>query len=170
MRFIFFVILIILFTKIGFSQYAATLSAGINQLTGSKGSIDVELLSELVASKQDELKKEVVKNFILKNVGNSNFTYYSYAYNTLDLLLNERNIKTITQNTIENTSNLALVYAFAEYYLQTEWNCVENDTTFLNVLNYLMSDFRYLSIDEQMIWNANLESENKEFRTGLINY
>lgn len=170
MRKFLIIIIILLCTKIGYSQYAATLSAGINQLTGSKGTIDVELLSELVASKQDELKKEVVKNFILKNVGNSNFTYYSYAYNTLDLLLNERNVKTITQNTIENTANLALVYAFAEYYLQTEWNCAESDTSFINVLNYLMSDFRYLSIDEQMIWNANLSSESTEFRPGLINY
>ncbi len=163
-------IFLIFTSKTAYCQYATTLAAGLNQLSGSKGTIDVELLSEIVASKQNELKKEIVKSFILRNIGNSNFTFYNYTYNILDVLLNERNKQTITKRTMEYTSNLALVYAFAEYFLQTEWNSKTNDSAFVSVMNYMLTDLRYLSVNEQMKWMQKLNDKTfkPNFRPGLL--
>ncbi|MCU0392164.1 MAG: hypothetical protein MUE81_13685, partial [Thermoflexibacter sp.] len=102
------------------TEQAPTLTLGLNELVGfKKGVIDVELLSEIIANKQDEIKKEIIKRELLEPIAeHGNFMYYNYAYNVSSLLLKEKNKKVITKEILEYTSNFALVYGFTELYLQ----------------------------------------------------
>ncbi|MFN9798793.1 MAG: hypothetical protein ACK54P_02135, partial [Bacteroidota bacterium] len=93
------------------SQTPPTLSAGIGMLTGSKGTIDVELLSQIIADKQAELKKEGLRRLILNETRNASFVDQNFAYITLTCLLDYKNKKVIEKELIESATNYALVYA-----------------------------------------------------------
>jgi hypothetical protein len=97
-----------------------SLSMGLDHLVFGKGVIDVELLSDIIANKQDELKREFIKRTVVNGVANNNFTFYNYASNTLDLILKEKNKKVITREVMEYTANFALVYGIAELYIELE--------------------------------------------------
>lgn len=95
-----------------------TLSLGLDNIVFNKGTIDVEVLSEIIASKKEELKKEVIRRVILSNMEGASFTFYNYAENILELILNPNNLKVATRSLLEYTANFALVYGFTELYLQ----------------------------------------------------
>lgn len=122
MRALCLIIAIVFCYVAGFAQteQAPTLTLGLNELVGfKKGVIDVELLSEIIANKQDEIKKEIIKREILEPIyDKGNFMYYNYALNVTNLLLKEKNKKVISREVLEYTSNFALVYGFTELYLQ----------------------------------------------------
>ena len=44
----------------------ATLSAGLNAVTGSKGVIDTEVLADVILEKQIEVKRELIKKGVSK--------------------------------------------------------------------------------------------------------
>ncbi|MCB0806823.1 MAG: hypothetical protein KDC05_13585 [Bacteroidales bacterium] len=96
-----------------------TLSAGLNGLVYEKGAIDVELLSDIIASKQDELKQEAIKRYVYSNLPDKCYTLNFFSRNVADVLLTEKNKKVIEKQVLENLSNFALVYGFSEFYLQT---------------------------------------------------
>lgn len=95
-----------------------SLSAGLGGITGAKGLIDVELLGEIIAEKQSELKKEFVKRTIFAKLENKSYVLWNYAYSSIDILLESKDKNVIKKNLIEYSANLALVYGFAEFYLQ----------------------------------------------------
>lgn len=95
-----------------------TLSLGLDNIVFNQGTIDVEVLSEIIASKKEELKKEVIRRVILSNMDGASFTFYNYAENVLELILNPNNLKVATRSLLEYTANFALVYGFTELYLQ----------------------------------------------------
>lgn len=102
-----------------------TLSMGLNKLVFGKGMIDVDLLSEMVAERQEKLAKESVRRVILNRVDDESFALSNYAFNVLDMVLFEKNKAVIKNDLMEYSANLALAYGFAE--LMTQLGLAEID-------------------------------------------
>jgi len=134
-----FTLLLIISGSISIAQESApTLSLGIDKVLFSKGGLDVELISEIIASKQDELKKTIVKREILKRVNQEGcFATKNYAYNVVDVILNERNKGVLQREILEHTANYAFVYGISELYLRL--SC-ESDAS---LLSSVIADFGY---------------------------
>lgn len=102
-----------------FTQSGPTLQAGLNGITFTRGNLDAELIAEIIAEKQNELKTRLIKSMLLKSLGVDNGLFYTYIDNTIDIIANEKDEKTRVKNLLENTVNLAFVVAYTEYYLYT---------------------------------------------------
>lgn len=118
-RILIFFILTTLVTSL-YSQVESppTLALGVASVVGEKGSIDVDVLAEIISAKQAELKREFVKTVIFKDLSKTNYTSWEYMYNTINVLLESESKEAIKKNLLKNSANLALVYGFAEFYLQ----------------------------------------------------
>jgi|GEM_PF-2893097 len=90
------------------AQVNPTLAVGLEKLTMNKGTIDVEVLTEIIMSKQKELKQEALKRFMFKLFPEANFTTKYYVQNCLNVLLNEKNPQVIEKEILELTTNYAL--------------------------------------------------------------
>ncbi|MBL4704645.1 MAG: hypothetical protein JKY54_08995 [Flavobacteriales bacterium] len=137
-------VLILVFINIYVSaqESAPTLSMGIDKVLFSKGGLDVGLISEIIASKQDELKKTIVKKEILRRVNQEGcFATRNYAYNVVDVILNERNKGVLKREILEYTANYAFVYGISELYLRL---ACESDQT---LLSSVIKDFGYPNAD-----------------------
>jgi len=91
-----------------FAQTDPTLSGGLETLTLNKGTIDVELLTQIIAEKQMEIKDEVLKRFLLRLFPDDNYTTKYYIQNCLNILLKEKNPLVIEKEILELTTNYAL--------------------------------------------------------------
>ena len=87
-----------------------------------KGTINTEVLTEIIQQKQEEVKKMVFRNTIVKGFNNSNytdalknFTTYHYMYNLMDIMTSGKNKTVITKSITESTSEFAYVFGFALY-------------------------------------------------------
>ncbi len=98
-----------------------SLAVGAAGVLYSKGTLDPNAIIDVISSKRDEVKKEVAKRLLMKRFYNGSFTLYTFAKNNLDVLLAENNPDIIKKELLENSTELALVYAFSEIYLRTEW-------------------------------------------------
>lgn len=94
---------------------APTLQLGLNGLSFNKGDLDAQLIMEIIAEKQSEIKVKFVQNMFLENVQDSGGTVYNYATNILKVVTEEPNAETRTRLALENTVNLVFAYAFADY-------------------------------------------------------
>ncbi len=63
-----------------------SLEVGLSQVLGTKGTIDIEILADIIAEKQGELKKEFVKRSVLNHLENQSYVVWEYAYNSMDIL------------------------------------------------------------------------------------
>jgi hypothetical protein len=100
-------------------EEAPSLTIGLDKLVFSKGIIDTEVLTALIASKQKELKNEFVKRTVLQRIyDQSSFASLNYATNVLNLVLEEKNKQVLKREILEYSANYALVYGFTELYLQ----------------------------------------------------
>lgn len=97
-----------IYTSFTYSQIDPTLSVGLETLTMNKGTIDVQVLTEIISDKQRELKDEVLKRFLLKLFPDANYTTKFYIQNCLNILLNEKNPKVIEKEILELTTNYSL--------------------------------------------------------------
>ncbi|MBB4081125.1 hypothetical protein GGR28_003772 [Lewinella aquimaris] len=88
----------------------------------SKGTIDTELLSSIIQSKQEEVKERLLRNTIIaqfkKEENNytkrlNNFTTFSYMYNLLNTITTGKNKSAMTKLVIESTSEFAFIYGLA---------------------------------------------------------
>ncbi len=104
-----------------------TLALGVAGVLGEKGSIDVEVLAEIISAKQGELKKEFIKKTIFDGLSNKSYTLWEYAYNSYNVLLESKDKEAIKKNLLNNSANLALVYGFAEFYLQLSYKLGNSD-------------------------------------------
>lgn len=98
---------------------APTLQIGLGGIGFSKGSLDAQLVAEIIAEKQKELKTALIKNMLLRTIGVENGLFYTYIDNTIDIIATEKNDDTRTKNLIENTVNLSFVVGYADYYMRT---------------------------------------------------
>jgi hypothetical protein len=111
-----------------------SLAIGINGLSFSKGTLDPEIIAEIIADKQDNLKKEFVNRYILGKLEGHSYTVWEFTYNSLDALLNTKDKKIIQKRLLESSANLALVYMFMEGYLNASRKLGNTD-----LVNFLSS-------------------------------
>lgn len=127
MKKLLFVLLLIPF--IGFTQVESppSLALGVAGVVGEKGSIDIDVLAQLISEKQAELKKEFIKKTIFNDLDDHSYVVWEYMYNSLNVLLESESKEAIKKNLLKNTTNLALVYGFCELYLQLSSNLCNSD-------------------------------------------
>lgn len=99
-----------------YAQVDPTLAVGLETLTFNKGTIDVELLTQIIIEKQSELKKEALKRFIFNLFPEGNYTTKFYLQNSLHILLNEKNPEVIKRELMEIITNYALALGFTVAY------------------------------------------------------
>ena len=73
-----------------------------------KANIDVDLLSDIISKKQDEIKKKVLSEIVVRNIKTSNYVSYTMLYNMLNVLLTEKNKTVIQQRVILEMSSFAI--------------------------------------------------------------
>jgi hypothetical protein len=90
----------------------------------TKGTINTEVLTEIIQQKQEEVKKKVFRNTIVKGFNNSkyteslrNFTTYHYLFNLMDVMTSGKNKTAITKSITESSTEFAYVFGLA-YYVQ----------------------------------------------------
>lgn len=106
---------------------APTLQIGLDGMSFGKGTLDAQLIMEIIAEKQQELKVKAVQNVFLSKVENSGGTVYSFTNNVVRELLLEKDDAVRTKKILENTVNLVFVTAYLEYYLQSLKNDKRNE-------------------------------------------
>ncbi|GAB5563205.1 MAG: hypothetical protein Wins2KO_02680 [Winogradskyella sp.] len=97
------------------------------ELTGSKssftkGTIDVEVLTQIIQEKQEEIKQRVFRNTIISQFNKykhterlNNFTTYNYLYKMMDVLTSGKNKTVMTKSITESTAEFAFVYGLVLY-------------------------------------------------------
>jgi len=122
----------------GLDSKAPTLQIGLDGFSFAKGSLDAQLIMEIVAQKQQELKVKTIQNVFLSKVENAGGTVYSFTDNVVRELVFEADQNVRTRKILENTINLVFVVAYLEYYI----NNIEG-TAKISLLNLSQtSDFR----------------------------
>ncbi|MEM8999083.1 MAG: hypothetical protein AAGB24_02380 [Bacteroidota bacterium] len=113
---VFFLALLAL-VNFSIAQSDPTLSVGLSSLTSySKGTIDVELLTEIILEKQQELKDEALKRFMFRLFPEENYTTKFYLQSALHILLNEKNPEVIRKELMEILTNYSLALGFSLAY------------------------------------------------------
>lgn len=105
---------------------APTLQVGLNGLSFGKGDLDAQLIMEIIADKQSEVKLKIIQNMFLDNLENSGGTVYNYGSNLLKVMIEETNQETRTRLALENTVNLVFAYSFSQYMLKTDNKVVDS--------------------------------------------
>lgn len=113
---------------------APSLQIGLDGLAFSRGTLDAQLIMEIIAEKQREIKLKIVQNMFLGKLQNTGGAVYAYADNILRTVLEEKEQTTRAKLVMESTVNMVFVYAFAEYYVhQLQGNTDEINAAFATV-------------------------------------
>jgi hypothetical protein len=74
------IIVLVLIVKIaiGQNEQPPSLTLGINGLSYNRGVLDPEIIAEIIADKQDELKKEFVQRYILKQLEGHSYALWEF--------------------------------------------------------------------------------------------
>ena len=102
-----------------------TLQVGLDGFSFAKGSLDAQLIMEIVAEKQQELKIKAIQHVFLSKVEDAGGTVYTFVDNVVRQLVFEPDPQVRTKKIIENSVNLVFTSAFLNYYLST----LEKDST-----------------------------------------
>lgn len=91
----------------------------------AKGNIDVEVLTEIIQQKQDEVMVRVFQNLVIDNFrkatgAKKSFATYSYIYDVLHALTVEKNKTVITRQIVNNVFEYSLVYGFTREFIKTK--------------------------------------------------
>lgn len=95
-----------------------SLALGVAGVIGEKGSIDIDVLAQLISEKQATLKKEFIKKSMFNDLSNHNYVLWEYMYSSMNVLLESDSKEAIKKNLLQNSADLALVFGFCELYLQ----------------------------------------------------
>ncbi len=122
---------------ISFSQTpthtAPTLQVGLDGLAFGKGTLDSELILEIIAEKQNEIKLKVAQNILLEPLNNCGATIYSFGDNILKAVIEEKDPVVRKRKILESTVNTLFTVAFTSYYL----NRVKTDPALVSQLTHL---------------------------------
>jgi hypothetical protein len=113
-----------------------------NSLSAQKLQPDIDVISELVQQKQEEIKQRILKNLIVKNIKTTNYTTYNTMYNLMDILTTEKNKTVMTKNIITEVSNYSINFALSNYFIEKYYSNSTNvfQTTYtLNTLDSLIT-------------------------------
>lgn len=114
---------------------APTLQVGLDGLDFSKGTLDSELILEIISEKQNEIKLRVAQNILLEPLNNCGATIYSFGDNILKAVIEEKDPVIRKRRILESTVNTLFTVAFANYYLKK----IESDPKQFNAINELRS-------------------------------
>ncbi len=89
-------------------------------ISAQKLTPDVDLVSELVSQKQEEIKQRVLKNIIVKNIKTTNYTTYNTMYRLVDILTTEKNKTVMSKSLIKEVGNYAVNYVLANHFLRKD--------------------------------------------------
>jgi hypothetical protein len=112
---------------------APTLQVGLDGLAFGKGTLDSELILEIIAEKQGEIKLRVAQNILLEPLNDCGATIYSFGDNILKAVIEEKDPVVRKRKILESTVNTLFTIAFSSYYL----NRVKTDTVLINQLTHL---------------------------------
>ncbi len=127
----------------------ASLYAGLSGIVAKKSEVDVELLTQIIVDKQQEVKKEFARRTILNEVNKGSYAFSSFANQSFDILFNTTNKTAASRKLIESSANLALSYGFAEFYLQASRRLLKNKDL-ADV--FLAADTTIVSLSEKQKW------------------
>ena len=120
-KFLFWAILIMPFKSLlaqtDLDEKAPTLQIGLDGFSFAKGSLDAQLIMEIVAEKQKELKVKAIQNVFLNKVQGSGGTVYTYVDNVVRELVFEPDQQVRTKKILENTVNLVFTMSYLNFYL-----------------------------------------------------
>lgn len=111
---------------------APSLQLGLSGISFSKGTLDAQLIAEIIAEKQSEIRVKLVKSMLLEKIGVTNGLFYAYLDYTIEILTKEKDEQTRIKNLLENTVNISFVVGYTDYYLRTlkkdsaQWNNIKN--------------------------------------------
>lgn len=119
MRSLVILVVLVSFARISYSQDFTTpsLSVGVGKVLYEKGSLDAELIAEIIATKQDEVKRELMKRWVLKSVTGGSYIMKHFISQNMEVLLSDASAETKKKEMLKNAAELALVVGFAEYYM-----------------------------------------------------
>jgi hypothetical protein len=95
-----------------------SLSVGVGKVLYEKGSLDAALVAELIASKQDEVKREITKRWIQNSVSGGSYVVKNFIAKNMEVLLSGSSVDVVKKEMLKNAAELALVLGVAEFYLQ----------------------------------------------------
>lgn len=147
-----------------------------------KANIDVDLLSEIISKKQDEVKVRLVSNLVTKNVTTTNNVTYSTLYHLLNTLTQEKNKTVLTRDVTYTLADYAVVSAIEAHFFNSHLDLTNiellkrnpkntTDTMLNYVLRKAYSDSGDFLVNKQLE-TGKLNTVNKEVAFGaqLHNY
>ncbi|MGC3946352.1 MAG: hypothetical protein QM762_17840 [Chryseolinea sp.] len=162
-------LLLILLSAKGHSQntlehQAPTLQLGLDGFSFAKGTLDYQLIMEIVAEKQEELKFKAIQNVFLSKVSNAGGTIYSFTNNVVRELVQEKDQTIRTRKILENTVNLVFVTAYLEYFLQT----MASDSAIKSNFEALAKRYGYTEAEAKVIKSIKNLMKKKREKTVLV--
>ena len=154
------VLILLIFQCTVFGQKLTLGSGGVGF---TKGTINTDVLAEIIQSKQNEVEQRVFRNMIVKNFwkGDStqlnNFTTQYLTYNLMKNLLEGKSKKGMTKNLMKTTLEFSQVYGFA-LYCMLKGNSIQED--FFKKTNYEIIEKAEKSEKKN---NGKIITESKEF-------
>ncbi len=148
---------------------APTLQIGLTGLGLAKGDLDAQLVMEIVAEKQRELKVKFVQSMFLEKLDGKGGTLYAFADNVIRGVLQETNPENRTRKILESTVNIVFVTFLADYYIRSAAN-TKDGTLYLDSLfkankvtpNYdLLKSIGIFGIKSSRKPSGNLDGEPK---------
>ena len=97
---------------------APSLQVGLGGIGLSRGTLDQELIIEIISEKQDELKEKAIKYALLNQLTESGSTIYGYVDNTIETVRTEKDPQIRTRNLIENSINFVYATSFSRYIFE----------------------------------------------------
>lgn len=108
------------------AQFGPNLSVGVGKVAYDKGQLDSELILQIIATKQAEIKSELAKRLILQQFECGSFTLYNYARKNVDMLLSNTGTDVVKKEMLRNSAELLLVYGLAEFYMANFISDIKN--------------------------------------------
>ncbi|GAA0894092.1 hypothetical protein GCM10009122_37720 [Fulvivirga kasyanovii] len=124
-----------------------SLSVGADEVLFTKGILDSELIGEIIAEKQSEIKKEIAKRILLNDhLAEGPFLTYSYAENMLNALLDHDDKAVIKKTLLESSTELAVILGITEAYIRINPNTFKELEEKFALLSGALSKTEYDSL------------------------
>ena len=85
-----------------------------------KQDIEVDLLSEIIAEKQNEIKQRVLGDLVVNNIQTSNYAVYNTIYNLVNILTTEKNKTIMKRDIVQEVADYSVAYGLAWYFYNRE--------------------------------------------------
>ena len=120
------ILIILLFTStlaLGQAKDAPKLELKGSNFSYTKGNIDVELLTQIIQQKQEEVAQRAFQNLVLKAFDKAgaqkSFATYRYIYNLLYTITSQKNKTVITRELLNNVLEYCFITGFTQQFFQS---------------------------------------------------